>query len=249
MEIILIIIVALILGSFFIVVGLRIPKGESIVHPRSHCINCNATLSVKDLIPVISLLFSKGKCRHCKTSVSFIYPMFELLTAIGFVSMYLKFGFTGEFLIGATLVSLLIIISISDIRYMMIPDKVLLFFISIILIEHILYPLNNWFDLLVGGLVGFVMLLCIAVISRGSMGGGDIKLFGVLGIVLGVEFVLLAFFLSTFFGTLFSVYYYARGTYVRGKKVPFGPFIAMGAYSSFLFGEDVIDWYLLLLFR
>jgi leader peptidase (prepilin peptidase)/N-methyltransferase len=233
----------LLLGSFFNVVGLRIPKGESIVKPRSHCPSCERTLTAWELIPVVSYVMQGGKCRGCGIKISPIYPLMELATAILFTISPLLVGWSKELVISWTLISLLIIIIVSDIHYMVIPDKVLLFFAVIFIIERIFIPLDPWWDSLVGAIIGFSLLLLIAFASKGGMGGGDIKLFALLGFVLGGKMVLLSFFCSTFYGTIFGLIGMALGKVRRGEPMPFGPYIAMGTLTVYYFGQMIIDWY------
>lgn len=233
----------LIFGSFFNVVGLRIPENISIVKPRSACPNCNHKLSSLELIPVISFLIQKGKCSNCHTKISPIYPLFELITGILFAFSYYFFGLTMELIVSLTLVSLLVIIVVSDYKYMIIPDKVLLFFAPLFIVERFFIPLHPWWNSLLGAAVGFGLLLVIAVISRGGMGGGDIKLFAVLGIVLGWKLILFAFFMSTLFGAVFGLIGMVLKKVERGKPMPFGPYIALGTLVSYFYGENIIWWY------
>lgn len=232
------------LGSFYNVVGLRVPVKKSIVRPRSHCSSCGHTLAAKELIPLISYILLRGKCRCCKASVSPLYPIFELITGILFVASPLILGWSSELFVAWTLISLLMIIAVSDIAYMLIPDKILLFFVFPLLIERILIPLSPWWDSLVGAVVGFVLLFLIAIVSKGGMGGGDIKLFGVIGLVLGTKLVLVAFFLSTLFGTVGGLIGMLFGKVKKGKPIPFGPFIVLGTLVSYFYGEKIIHWYL-----
>ncbi|KEF39450.1 prepilin signal peptidase PulO-like peptidase [Schinkia azotoformans MEV2011] len=236
-------ILGLIFGSFFNVVGLRIPNGQSIVFPGSHCPNCQKTLSSVELIPVFSYLLQKGKCRNCHTKISPIYPSFELLTGMLFAFSYFYFGFTFELLVGLTLISLLMIIVVSDFKHMIIPDKVLLFFVPLFIVERTFIPLGPWWNPLLGAIAGFGLLLLIAIISKGGMGGGDIKLFAVLGIVLGWKLVLFAFFMSTLFGTVFGLIGMLLKKVERGKPMPFGPYIALGTLVAYFYGENLIGWY------
>ncbi|WP_066227479.1 prepilin peptidase [Heyndrickxia sporothermodurans] len=245
--IILIFLYALLLGSFFNVVGLRVPVNQSIVKPRSACSRCHRTLSTMELIPVFSYLIQGGKCRHCKGRLSPLYPLGELITAILFVFSYEQIGWNFEVIIAWTLISLIIIIFISDIAYMIIPDKILLVFTGIFFIERFLSPLDPWWDSLLGGAIGFLLLLAIAFVSKGGMGGGDIKLFGVLGFVLGLKSVLLSFFLATLFGAVVGIIGMKLGSFKKGKPIPFGPFIGLGALVTYFYGQIIIDWYLSLL--
>lgn len=233
----------LFLGSFFNVVGLRVPMKESIVRPRSHCPKCSHTLSPLELIPVISYIMQGGKCRRCKAPVSPIYPLVELMTGLLFVVAPLIIGWSAELFIAWTLISLMIIVFVSDFTYMLIPDKILLVFAIIFLGERIFLPLSPWWDSVAGAAVGFILLLFIAVISKGGMGGGDIKLFTVIGLALGVKTVLLSFFFATLFGALFGIIGLLLGKLEKGKPIAFGPYIGLGTLVAYFYGERIIVWY------
>ncbi|MBO1005597.1 prepilin peptidase [Pseudogracilibacillus auburnensis] len=234
---------ALLLGSFYNVVGLRVPVHQSIVSPRSACPGCGRTLSVMELIPVFSYLIQLGKCRHCKKRISPIYPMMELLTASLFLFAYMKLGWTFDLLIAWTLISLLVIISVSDITYMLIPDKILLVFAGIFIAARVVQPLTPWWDSLLGGIVIFAILLGIAVITKGGIGGGDIKLYALLGVLLGFKVVLLSFFLANIFGAIIGLTGMAIGIFERKKPIPFGPFIAIGALIAYFYHQSLFAWY------
>ncbi|MDF0726761.1 prepilin peptidase [Cytobacillus sp. S13-E01] len=237
-------ITALLLGSFFNVVGLRVPNNQSIVAPRSACPNCKHQLTAVELIPVFSFLLQKGSCKSCKASISPIYPVVELITAILFTISPMLVGWSKELVISWTLISLFMIIFVSDVHYMIIPDKVLLFFFGLFFIERILIPLTPWWDSLLGAIVGFTLLLVIAIVSKGGMGGGDIKLFGLIGFVVGWKLVLLSFFLSTLAGALFGIVGILIGKVKKGKPFPFGPYIILGTLLAYFFGDQLIRLYL-----
>ncbi len=239
----LIFLTGLILGSFYNVVGLRIPQKESIAAPRSACPTCGHTLSPLELVPVLSYLVLKGKCRKCQSRISGLYPAMELVTGMLFVMAPILLGWRMELLVSWALISLLVIIFVSDIVYMLIPNKILLFFTVLFIILRIFLPLDPWWDAFAGVLVGFLIPFFIAVISKGGMGGGDIKLFTLIGLAIGVKGVLLAFMFSTLVGAAFGVVGLAAGLVKRGEPMPFGPFIAMGAWAAYFFGQDVLDWY------
>ncbi|MEC1759139.1 prepilin peptidase [Schinkia azotoformans] len=236
-------VIGLIFGSFFNLVGLRIPENLSIVKPRSACPNCNHQLTAVELIPVISFLIQRGKCKNCSSKISPIYPTFELITGILFAFSFYYFGLTTELIVSLTLISMLIIIVVSDIKYMLIPDKVLIFFAPLFIIERIFIPLDPWWNPILGAAIGFGLLLLIAIVSRGGMGGGDIKLFAILGLVLGWKLVLLAFFMSTLFGSIFGIIGLLIKKVERGKPMPFGPYIALGTIVTYYWGEILINWY------
>ncbi|MEK4200885.1 prepilin peptidase [Cytobacillus sp. FSL K6-0265] len=237
-------ITGLILGSFYNVVGLRVPMKKSIVKPRSACPNCGHTLQAIELIPVLSYVIQGGKCRQCGARISPLYPIVELLTGLLFVLALVTLSWTPELLFALTLISLFMIIFVSDIQYMLIPDRILLSFAVIFLIERLIWPLSPWWDSLVGCAIGFFLLLAIAVVSNGGMGGGDIKLFALLGFALGAKLVLFTFFLSTIYGAVFGLLAMLVGKVKRGNPIPFGPFIAAGALSAYFFAEEIWLYYL-----
>lgn len=234
----------LVLGSFFNVVGLRLPNGQSIVRPRSHCPMCKRTLGALELIPVFSYLFLKGKCKGCRTNISPLYALIEAATGGLFAYAFYHFWFQAETIVAFLLISLLVIVFVSDIHYMIIPDKVLLFFAPILLICRFTFaPLNPWWDPLLGAVIGFSLLLLIAVVSKGGMGGGDIKLFAVIGIVVGWKGVLVAFFLATLIGAVIGIIGLATRKMERGKPIPFGPYIVIGTLISYFFETEILHLY------
>jgi leader peptidase (prepilin peptidase)/N-methyltransferase len=234
----------LLLGSFYNVVGLRIPLKKSIITPRSACSTCGHQLKPNELIPVVSYLFLGGKCRGCKSRISPIYPIFELLTGLLFMTAPLVVGWSGGLVVALTLISMFMIIIVSDIHYMLIPDKILIWFAGIFLLERIIWPLNPWWDSLLGAVTGFVLLLVIAVVSKGGMGGGDVKLYALLGLVLGFKLVLLSFFLSTLFGAVIGGLALLFKIVKRCQPIPFGPFIAAGTLTAYYWGTELINLYI-----
>ncbi|RDW21790.1 prepilin peptidase [Oceanobacillus chungangensis] len=234
-------------GSFYNVVGLRSPKNEPFVNDRSYCPSCKHQLSWYELIPVFSFLLQTGKCRHCKTKISFTYPSIELLTGFLFAFSFWKIGFDWELITALFLVSMLMIILVSDITYMVIQNKILLFFLPLITVMRVIQPLDPWWSPIVGAIVIAVILAIIILVSRGGMGAGDMKLFAVLGIVLGVEKVLLAFFLSCLLGAIIGMLLILFKVIKRKQPVPFGPYIVLAALIAYFYGEMLIDWYLRLI--
>jgi leader peptidase (prepilin peptidase) / N-methyltransferase len=193
---------------------------------------------------VLSYILQGGKCRQCRTAISPIYPLVELTTGLLFVSAPFVLGWASELFVAWTLISLFMIIFVSDITYMLIPDKVLLVFAGLFLLERIFIPLTPWWDSLLGAAVGFTLLLLIAVVSKGGMGGGDIKLFALVGLVVGTKVMLLSFFLSTIYGAIFGVLGLLFKVVKRGNPIPFGPFIAAGTLTAYYFYEEIITAYL-----
>ncbi len=237
----------LLFGSFFNVVGLRVPKKLPFANDRSRCPQCNHQLAWYDNIPLISFAIQQGKCRYCKGKISYIYPVVEFLTGFFFALSYIQIGLEMELVTALLLVSLLMIILVSDLAYMLIPNKVLLFFLPFLVMMRFLVPLDPWWSSIVGAVVGIAVLMLVIIISRGGMGAGDMKLFGVLGIVLGLQGTLLAFFLSCIIGAIIGVILIGLKIVDRKQPVPFGPYIVIASFITYFFGERLIDWYFTLL--
>lgn len=234
----------LVFGSFYNVVGLRVPQKESIVHPPSHCPKCQRRLTVLDLVPVLSYVFLGGKCRGCGNKISWVYPVIELMTGVLFAFAYWQLGWGIELIVAFLFISLLVIIVVSDLAYMLIPDKVLVFFFPLLVIGRVLSPLTPWWDSLVGAVVGFGILYIIAVLSNGGMGGGDIKLFFLIGLVLGTIDTLLTLFLAAVIGMIVGITMLSKNKQGRKTPIPFGPSIALAAVIVYFYGDRLINWYL-----
>lgn len=232
-----------VLGSFYNVVGLRVPKQQSIITPPSHCVKCDKRLTALDLVPILSYILLRGKCRRCGVSISPIYMCTELATGILFALAYLHIGLERELLVSLLFISLLVIINVSDIAYMLIPDKVLLFFLPLLVIGRALSPLEPWWNSLVGAVLGFGLLLFIAVLSKGGMGGGDIKLFFLIGLVLGALQTVLTLFLAALLGLVVGGILLKLRKQGRKTPIPFGPSIAVAALVVYFFGDHLLMWY------
>ena len=234
------------MGSFYNVVGYRLPKGESIVFPGSHCPKCNHKLTPIELIPVFSYLIQRGKCKHCKKKIASFYPIIELSTGILFAVSFYSFKFKPNLFISLILVSLLMIIIVSDLNYFIIPDSILI--ISSILILLIRGLSNGPMDVLKslgGGIFLFlvmyiIMLLGNALFKKESLGGGDIKLMFVGGLVLHPLLGLFSIFLSSLFALIPSIFLYFKN---KEHVIPFGPFILFAIIILFLMKIDINDIY------
>ena len=244
MYIVLFAVLGAVFGSFYNVVGLRIPNGESIVMPPSHCTSCQKRLTGIELIPVFSYILQGGKCRGCKAKFSPIYMFTEIITAFLFAFAYIKIGLQWELAIALLFISLLVIINVSDLAYMLIPDKVLLFFLPLLIIGRIVSPLDPFWDSFIGAIVGFAILFLIAIVSKGGMGGGDIKLFFLLGLVLGTYHTLLTLFFASVIGMIVGIVVLTVRGQGRKTAVPFGPSIALAAIIVYFYGQSIIDWYM-----
>lgn len=235
-------IIGTVFGSFYNVVGYRLPKGESIIYPSSHCPNCNNKLKTLELIPVLSYIFQKGKCKHCQTKISTFYPLFELLTGILFALSYIAFGLTPNLLIALTFISMLIIIIVSDYKYMIINDEVLIFFGLTLAVEiSIIYGFNTLTAHIVSAVLAFLTMYLIKKIGdflfkKESMGGGDIKLMFIFGLVLGYPMAILSIFVGSMVGFPISLIMLNKNTQ---HIIPFGPFLGIGAIIILLLQLDL----------
>lgn len=239
------IILALMIGSFLTLVAIRIPIGESIIKPNSYCPSCKHSLTQLDMIPIIGYIGLKGTCRYCNSRIPIIYPLGELLTVLVFIMIPIFVGFNKEMVIAYTFGLIMITITISDIKYRIIPDKITLPGIVLLFILRLfIHPMPFW-NYLVGALVFGGLLLLFAILSRGGMGGGDIKLFFLIGLALGWQNTLLALFLASLTGTLVGGVLLLLGRIKQRQLVPFGPFIFIGAMISYFFGNEIWDLYII----
>lgn len=235
-------IIGTIFGSFYNVVGYRVPKHISILYPSSSCTNCGHKLEFYELVPIISYFFLRGKCRKCGDKISLFYPFFEFLTGLLFGLCYLSFGFSYDFLIALTFISMLIIITVSDVLYMIIPDEVLAFFVIILGVEKIvLYGFDKFLISILHGVIAFTVMFIIKkigdfIFKRESMGGGDIKLLFVFGFVLDAPTAILSIFMGSFLGLPGSLLFLKKS---RKHIIPFGPLLAIGSIIVFLLHIDM----------
>ena len=223
------------LGSFFILVGSRTAKKQSIVTPASHCSSCQTPLKIYELIPVFSWLFLRGKCRTCQTKIPVSYILLEALSGLVMMTSCYLLAWSTETIVAMTFYYLLLTITISDIEEHRIPNAVLLPFFIIGLFERLLISTtSNWFfNPLLGVIVGFGVMFLLAYFSKGGMGGGDIKLLAVIGVFVGPIGALITLFLAAFMGLFYAIF--SGAAMKKGTKIPFGPFLAIGAWLVYFY--------------
>lgn len=234
----------LVFGSFYTVVGERLPEGISLINPPSNCPNCNHKLGILELIPVFSFIFLGGKCSKCKSKIPVLSTIIEILTAFLFLLCYIKFGISINLFIGLIFISMLIIVIVSDIRYMVICDEVLiigniLIFILLIISIGIKLALMS----LLYGAASFIIMLSIKtlgdiIFKKESMGGGDIKLMFTFGLVLGIPSSVAAIFIASFIGLPISLIMMKKNS---SHELPFGPYLSIAAIILFLTQINVIN--------
>ena len=232
-----------IIGSFINVVIYRVPRGGSVVYPPSACGACAAQLSWQDLIPVLSYIILRGRCRSCSSSISWRYPLVELSSGLGLLALYYKFGLGFEGLAAAVLFFLLLAVIFIDLDFLIIPNRIVLIGLLLGIPLTLAQSLPVFISGLLGLMVGGGLLLLTAVVSRGGMGGGDIKLAAVIGLYVGWPQILLVLFLSFLLGSIVGLILVARGRKKMKEAVPFGPFLAVASYLVLLWGPAIIAWY------
>ena len=234
-------------GSFYNVVGYRLPRGESIAYPPSHCPKCGHRLSPLELIPIFSFLFQKGKCKNCGDKISWFYSIFEFTTGVLFCVRYLVFGFSIELAIALTFISMLLIVIISDYQTMTIPDELLAFCGLLLIIELSIKNGLNVGENILDGIIMFSIMYLIKILGdkifkKESMGGGDIKLMFIYGLVLGWPLSCISICLASFIGLPISLIMIKK---THDHEIPFGPFLAIAAIILVIFKIDfntIINW-------
>ena len=215
-------------GSFFTVIGLRLPKNENFTTSHSHCDSCMHELKLYDMVPILSFLFQRGKCRYCKAKIDSLSTFVEFFTGLLFAVSYYSFGFTWEFAIGLGIVSLLMIVLVSDLTYLIIPDEVLIFFSIYFIIFQILNLgivgalLKVVSGIFLFSVLYFIMLIGNKVLKKECLGGGDIKMMFVFGLILEPLLGTLSIFLGSFIALPISLILLRNQD---EKQIPFGPFL------------------------
>jgi leader peptidase (prepilin peptidase)/N-methyltransferase len=234
--------VGLLFGSFTNVIIARMPVGESIVSPPSHCPHCNEQLRAVDLVPVFSYLFLRGRCRYCRGIISIRYPLVEILCALLFIGVYLRWGLTMTTVAGCIFSVILLAAAFIDIDHGIIPDR-------------LTYPgmvmglvLSFWTLGFLPALWGFLafggLMFAVAFISNGGMGGGDVKLAAVIGAFTGITGSAVTLLMASLSGAIFGLGVMAVKKTGRKTPIKFGPFLAVSAYIAFLFANAIASWYL-----
>lgn len=257
---ILIFVLGLAIGSFLNVCIYRLPQGLSIHSPhRSFCPECRTTIRFYDNIPVLSYLLLRGHCRHCNTEISTVYPLVELMTGILFLLSLYRFGPTLALLHSCLFISLLIPIAWIDARWYIIPNAIILaglitgaaVTLLIALPDH---NLDYLIDHLIGAVAGGASMALISVVGtflfrKKAMGGGDIKLMILIGLFLGGwPHLLVVIIASAFTGSIIGLALIALGERSgSGSRIPYGPFLVIGALLDLFWGNEIWGWYLRLI--
>ncbi|HAM62266.1 MAG TPA: prepilin peptidase [Erysipelotrichaceae bacterium] len=235
-----------IIGSFLNVVIYRLPKHESIVYGPSHCMNCNEKIKPYDLIPVLSYIILGGKCRSCSMKISIRYPLIELLNGLLYLGIFILNELTLDSILMMAFSSTLLVIAMIDFDTMDVYDGTLIV-ILLLGVVRLISDFSNFPSAILGGLVVSIPLYIIAILTQG-IGGGDVKLMGVAGFFLGVKMTLVGTFLGILMGGLWGVILMVFFKKAGKAMIPFGPFLCIGMYIALLYGTQLADWYLGLIF-
>jgi len=238
------------IGSFMNVCIFRLPDPHrSIIHPRSMCPACNTPIPLYDNIPVLSYFLLKRKCRRCKASISFRYPLVELLAGLFALCAYFRFGISYAAIIYFSFIATLLVITFIDLDHQIIPDRITLPGIPAFFIASLFLPTIKLKDSLLGLLIGGGTLLLIGwayqmITKKEGMGGGDIKLLAMIGVLLGWQGVLFTVFAASGIGTIAGILAMIQQRKDMKLAIPFGPFLSLGAILYVFFGSKILTRYL-----
>jgi leader peptidase (prepilin peptidase) / N-methyltransferase len=231
-------------GSFLNVVAYRLPRGLSVVRPRSRCPGCGAQIAGYDNVPVVSWVLLRGRCRACDETISFRYPLIEAVSAALFAGVAIRADSLAEVWPGLALVATLVVVAVIDLEYRIVPNRVLAPAAVAALALWALADPGRLPENLAAAAAAGGFLLLLALAYPAGMGMGDVKLAAVMGLFLGrsvAPALLAGFALGAAVGVGILM---ARGASARKQAIPFAPFLAVGGVVGQLFGPEIIDWYL-----
>ena len=232
------------IGSFLNVVIARVPAGRSLVHPASACPGCSASLTWYDNIPLLSYLVLRGRCRTCAMRISLRYPIVEALTAALLILAYVALGPSVDFLVALVLLPALVAMTAIDLDHQMIPDVITLPGIPLGLVLNVTTGRLSWVESFIGIVIGGGLFLVIILVSRGGMGGGDMKLGAMLGAFLGWKALAVALFVAIVLGGVIGATLLLTGLRGRKDPIPFGPFLAAGGAMALVWGAQIFGWWI-----
>ncbi|NOZ24792.1 MAG: prepilin peptidase [Nitrospirae bacterium] len=242
----------LVIGSFLNVCIYRMPRRQSVVRPASRCPSCGNALKPWDNVPVLSFLLLRGRCRYCSARISFRYPVVELLNGLGYLLVLWRFGIGLDAVVYMIYFSTLIVITFIDLDFQIIPDAITLPGAAAALVLGV-FVVSDPFDRasvlgpvqsVAGFLLGGGLFYAVAVLSRGGMGGGDIKMMAMVGALTGWKGVLLTTFLGSLTGSIVGIGLMLFKGKGRKTRIPFGPFLALGSAVSVLWGQELLKLYM-----
>lgn len=241
-------ILGLLIGSFLNVVIVRLGQKKPFIFGRSVCPGCKKEIRWQDNIPVVSFLLLGGKCHYCQKNISWQYPLVELAAAFAFVLLYLKIGLNLQFITLVIFSSFLIIIFVYDLKHYLILDKITIPAMVAAFLLNFYLGLSFW-SMIIGALIGIWFFAFQFIISKGKwVGDGDIRLGALMGLMLGWKLLLVALFLAYIIGAIVGLVLLFSNKKKMSSAVPFGPFLSLATFITFLWGQDLLIWYLNLIY-
>ena len=230
------------IGSFLNVCIYRIPRGETVVTTPSHCMTCGHRLRWFELLPLFSYIFLGGRCRSCKSHISPQYPIIEAVNGLLYVLVFAVNGLNVISIIYALFTSALLVLTVIDWRTYEIPISINIFILVLGCLKVVL-DLNNFFDYLIGFFIVSGFLLILYTITKGrAIGGGDIKLMAVAGLLLGWQLIILSFFIGCVLGSVLHII--RMKVAGADRMLAMGPYLSAGLFIAMLWGDSLISWYL-----
>ncbi|MFA6255504.1 MAG: prepilin peptidase [Patescibacteria group bacterium] len=248
MEALFVLFFGLVIGSFLNVVICRLGHKKSFIAGRSACPKCHKKIVWYDNIPLLSYLILQGRCRQCGKSISWQYPSVELATAIIFLCLFLNFGLSAQFFVALIFSSFLLVIFVYDLKHYLILDQVIIPAAVIAFLANIFLGFSIW-SLIIAALVGAGFFALQFIVSSGQwVGDGDIRLGALMGLMLGWPLLLVALFLAYLIGAIFGLILIALNKKKMSSQIPFGPFLSGATFLTFIYGQDLLNWYFHLIY-
>jgi leader peptidase (prepilin peptidase)/N-methyltransferase len=244
------------LGSFINVVADRLPRSQSIVTPRSYCPECKHSLAAKDLIPLFSYLWLRGRCRYCGAPVPIRLFVVELIMGALFVFLYFYYGMDWQLALAIFYSSIFITLLLIDLEHGILPNFIIFTGIVINILVIVIGTIfgfepdfveNTGFklwiaDAALGSVIGFILLFLVALIFRGGMGWGDVKLAALLGLIVGYPLIFIALWIAVIGGGIIAGVLLLTRVKNRKDTIPFGPFLALAGIGTVLWGQSILSW-------
>ena len=240
-------ILGLVVGSFLNLCCDRLPLRQSIVTPSSHCASCHERLRPKDLVPLFTYLLLRGRCRYCGAHIPLRVPIVEVATALLFALLTWWYGLTPQLPMALAYGCIFLVVFVTDIEHGLVLDVVVYPGMVLALVFSFFWPNVGWpsigaLSALLGGVTGFCLLLIPFLVSRNGMGGGDVKLAGLIGLATGFPGVFIALGMAIVAAGLLAIVLVVARTRSRKQTIPFGPFLAAGAMVTVVWGQVISDW-------
>lgn len=243
LEMVLFALLGLAVGSFLNLCIDRLPSGKSIISPPSHCDSCQHRLNAGDLVPLFSYLWLHGRCRYCGAGIPFRLPAVELAIVLLFALLSWHYGPGSQLAMALVYACLFLVIFFIDLEHGLILDSIVYPGMVLAFVFSFFWPGLGVGSALIGGVIGLGLMLLPYLISRGGMGGGDVKLAGLIGLATGFHHVFIALFLGILGGGLVASFLLLFRLRTRKEAIPFGPFLAAGAMATVIWGETIYNFF------